>query len=174
MAEIYLAGGCFWGVERYFQLLKGIVDTDVGYANSKVINPTYELVCTGKTFSVECVKVVFNEEEITLEKLLTHFFCLIDPTVLNRQGADIGTQYRTGIYYTNEYSLFKDKVEAFRNEFQKGLKEEIVTEILPLENFYLGEEYHQNYLIKNPNGYCHCNSEIEKLKKSGDSGASVL
>lgn len=166
MKEIYLAGGCFWGVERYFQLIQGVVDTEVGYGNSQVESPTYQMVCTGRTGSVEVVKVIFDESKISLEKILNYFFNLIDPTVLNRQGMDIGTQYRTGVYYLEKDKDFKEKIECFKEEVQKKLSEKIVTEIKPLKNFYLGEEYHQDYLIKNPNGYCHCKNEIEKLKNA--------
>lgn len=173
MSIIYLAGGCFWGVENYFQNLKGVTDTEVGYANSKVGSPTYEMVCTGKTFSSETVKVEFNETVLPFEKLLHYFFELIDPTVLNRQGNDIGSQYRTGIYYLPENEKIKDTILSFKNEIQKKYKDKIVTEILPLENFYNAEEYHQDYLIKNPNGYCHCLSEIETLKKSADAKKQI-
>ncbi|MGL5657272.1 MAG: peptide-methionine (S)-S-oxide reductase MsrA [Fusobacteriaceae bacterium] len=168
MGVIFLAGGCFWGVENYFQNLNGVTDTEVGYANSSVTNPSYEMVCTGKTFSTEAVRITFDETILPLTKLLHHFFELIDPTVINRQGNDIGSQYRTSIYYLTENNSYKSIIESFKDEIQKNYSKKIVTEILPLENFYIAEEYHQDYLIKNPNGYCHCLSEIETLKKSKD------
>lgn len=169
MKIIYLAGGCFWGVEKYFQNLKGVEGTAVGYANSEKKYPTYEEVCTGKTFAAEAVKVEFDESIISFEKLLEHFFNLIDPTLLNRQGNDIGSQYRTGVYYLSENSRDAEIIEGAKNRTQKDYKEKIVTEIKKLENFYLAEEYHQNYLLKNPKGYCHCNLEIEKLLASNES-----
>lgn len=184
MKTIYLAGGCFWGVENYFQNLKGVLDTEVGYANSEVANPTYEMVCTGKTFSTECVRVKYDEKILTLDKILYYFFELIDPTVINRQGNDIGTQYRTGIYFEKSEKIsgddleknleknlensLEERIKKQISEIQEEYKEKIVTEVQPLNNFFEAEEYHQDYLIKNPNGYCHCLSEIETLKKSKD------
>lgn len=167
MKVIYLAGGCFWGVENYFYNLKGVVDTKVGYANSTIINPSYDSVCTGKTQATEACRVTFDESLISFEKLLNHFFSLIDPTVINRQGNDIGSQYRTGIYYIE--SLDEEFLSNYIKNKQKEFKEKIVTEVLKLNNFYLAEEYHQDYLIKNPNGYCHCLLEINELKQSEDS-----
>ncbi len=153
MNEIYFAGGCFWGVEEYFSRINGVVETKVGYANGTKENPTYEEVCTGTTRHAETVYIRYDESVITLEELLQKFFNIIDPTSLNRQGGDIGNQYRTGVYYVNE----KDKniIAKYMDEVQKNYKEKIVTELLPLSSFYLAEEYHQKYLKKNPNGYCH-------------------
>lgn len=153
MNEIYFAGGCFWGVEEYFSRIDGVVETKVGYANGTKENPTYEEVCTGTTRHAETVYIRYDESVITLEELLQKFFNIIDPTLLNRQGGDIGNQYRTGVYYVNE----KDKniIAKYMDEVQKNYKEKIVTELLPLSSFYLAEEYHQKYLKKNPNGYCH-------------------
>ncbi|TFZ40713.1 peptide-methionine (S)-S-oxide reductase MsrA [Soehngenia longivitae] len=153
MNEIYFAGGCFWGVEEYFSRIDGVVETKVGYANGTKKNPTYEEVCTGTTRHAETVYIRYDESVITLEELLQKFFNIIDPTLLNRQGGDIGNQYRTGVYYVNE----KDKniIAKYMDEVQKNYKEKIVTELLPLSSFYLAEEYHQKYLKKNPNGYCH-------------------
>lgn len=153
MNEIYFAGGCFWGVEEYLSRIDGVVETKVGYANGTKENPTYEEVCTGTTRHAETVYIRYDESVITLEELLQKFFNIIDPTSLNRQGGDIGNQYRTGVYYVNE----KDKniIAKYMEEVQKNYKEKIVTELLPLSSFYLAEEYHQKYLKKNPNGYCH-------------------
>jgi len=153
MNEIYFAGGCFWGVEEYFSRIDGVVETKVGYANGTKENPTYEEVCTGTTRHAETVYIRYDESVITLEELLQKFFNIIDPTLLNRQGGDIGNQYRTGVYYVDE----KDKniIAKYMDEVQKNYKEKIVTELLPLSSFYLAEEYHQKYLKKNPNGYCH-------------------
>ncbi|OLS02802.1 peptide-methionine (S)-S-oxide reductase MsrA [Tissierella creatinophila] len=153
MKDIYLAGGCFWGVEEYFSRIKGVVDTDVGYANGRRENPSYEQVCTGTTGHTETTYVMFDENVISLKELLNKFWHIIDPTMLNRQGPDKGTQYRTGIYYTDE----EDKqiiLETLEEQRQK-YSEPIVTEIEPLKSFFKAEEYHQDYLKKNPGGYCH-------------------
>lgn len=147
---IYLAGGCFWGVEAYFGYIKGILKTSVGYANSKVENPSYEMVCSGITNSVECVKIEYDEVIISLEMILDEFFSIIDPYSQNRQGNDIGTQYRSGIYYINAND--KKIIETYIvSHFNKPIK----TEVLELQNYFLAESYHQKYLTKNPNGYCH-------------------
>ena len=153
MKEIVLAGGCFWGVEEFLSRVNGIEETKVGYANGTQKNPTYEQVCSGNTGHTEACYVKYNESEIGLEVILSKFWSIIDPTVLNRQGNDIGSQYRTGIYYINEEDLpiiLKSKAEE-ENKHKKA----VVTEIKPLEGFYAAEEYHQKYLKKNPNGYCH-------------------
>lgn len=153
MKEIYLAGGCFWGVEEYMSRIKGVVETSVGYANGKVRYPSYEMVCTGTTGHTETTYVKYDENIVSLEEILSKFWGIIDPTLSNRQGPDIGSQYRTGIYYTNE-----DDIEAINKtlEDQKNKYDShIVTEIMPLESFYEAEEYHQDYLKKNPGGYCH-------------------
>lgn len=151
--RIVLAGGCFWGVEAYYQRLKGVIDTNVGYANGNIENPTYEQVCQGIATHAEAVEVKYNNDEISLSKILEHYFRMINPFSLNQQGNDIGIQYRTGIYYENE--LDKELVLEFINNKQKELDKQIMVEIKPLENFYLAENYHQDYLIKNPGGYCH-------------------
>lgn len=153
MKEIYLAGGCFWGVEEYFSRIKGVVETQVGYANGHKENPSYEEVCRGTTGHTETTLVKYDEDQIDLESLLNKFWNIIDPTVLNRQGPDRGTQYRTGIYYVDKEDLeiIKKSLEEIRKKYDK----EIVTEIMELESYYKAEEYHQRYLKKNPGGYCH-------------------
>lgn len=153
MKDIYFAGGCFWGVEEYFSRINGVIDTEVGYANSKVENPSYELVCSGMTDSAETVKIIYDENIISLENLLEKLFLVIDPTLLNRQGNDIGSQYRTGIYYNNDedFKLINSYINKIRHNYDK----DILTEFLKIKNFYPAEEYHQDYLKKNPNGYCH-------------------
>lgn len=158
---IYLAGGCFWGVEAYFSKLPGVIKTEVGYANEKTQNPTYEEVSTGDTGFVETVSVEYNSKEISLSEILSHYFDVVDVTALNRQAHDSGTQYRSGIYYTND----KDKkiIEDAIKEKQKNYKKPIITEVEKLKNFYLAEEYHQKYLEKHPDGYCHI--DLSKLKK---------
>lgn len=147
--KIYLGGGCFWGVEEFFKR-KGVLDTTVGYANSDVENPSYELVCSGSTHAVEAVEVVYNCD---LVEILKDFFSIIDPTLINRQAMDIGTQYRTGIYFIDEEDekVIKDFIDSVKDNYKKPIQ----TEVLPLKNFYIAEEYHQDYLVKNPGGYCH-------------------
>lgn len=151
--EIYLAGGCFWGTEKYLSLIDGVTATEVGYANGKTENPTYEQVCRENTGHAETVKVQYDPNKISLKFLLETFFEAIDPTTLNRQGADFGTQYRTGVYYTDTSD--KETVEAAIKELQLDYQVPVVVESGPLENYYPAEEYHQKYLEKNPGGYCH-------------------
>ncbi|MGI5851351.1 MAG: peptide-methionine (S)-S-oxide reductase MsrA [Clostridiales bacterium] len=153
MKEIVLAGGCFWGVEEYMSRIPGVVDTKVGYANGTQANPSYEDVCTGTTGHAEACYVRYDEESISLKELLDRFWSVIDPTIRDRQGNDIGSQYRTGIYYIDEEDL-STIVDSLNREQIKYTKP-IVTEIEPLSCFYDAEEYHQKYLKKNPNGYCH-------------------
>ncbi|MDO5668108.1 MAG: bifunctional peptide-methionine (S)-S-oxide reductase MsrA/peptide-methionine (R)-S-oxide reductase MsrB [Alcaligenaceae bacterium] len=151
--EIYLAGGCFWGVEAYFERIPGIVDAVSGYANGKTRNPTYEQVIYMNTGHAETVKVVYDPQRIDLETILRHFFRIIDPTSLNRQGNDRGTQYRSGIYYTDpaEAPLIAAALEREQSKWSRP----IVVENTLLTAFDDAEEYHQDYLAKNPNGYCH-------------------
>lgn len=161
---IYLAGGCFWGIEAYFAKLPGIVNTQVGYANGNTKNPTYEEVCRGGTNFAETVKVDYDSKKISLADILSHYFDIVDPTTLNKQSNDVGTQYRSGIYYIKEQDI-KTIVDAIGQE-QKKYAKPIVVEVKKLENFYPAEEYHQKYLDKNPNGYCHINlSKVAKYDK---------
>ena len=153
MEVIYLAGGCFWGLEEYMQRLDGVVDASSGYANGNTKKPSYEDVVSKNTNHAETVQVKYNPEETDLANILLYYFKVIDPTVLNRQGPDRGTQYRTGIYYTDDTQL--DVIEKIIKQEQKKYTKAIVVEVKPLENFYIAEEYHQDYLKKNPNGYCH-------------------
>ena len=153
MKEIYLAGGCFWGTEHYLKQIHGVVATEVGYANGNGVNPSYEEVYTDTTGFVECVKVVYDPTILALEKIVELYFRSIDPLSLNKQGNDIGTRYRTGIYYTEECD--RAVIESVYNAVAKRLGEELVVELEPLHNFYSAEEYHQDYLDKNPAGYCH-------------------
>ncbi|WP_346355343.1 peptide-methionine (S)-S-oxide reductase MsrA [Azotosporobacter soli] len=164
MKKIWLAGGCFWGVEAYFQQLKGVVDTTVGYGQGTLENPTYQQVCQGNTGHAEVCEIVYDESVLPLGTLLEHFFRIIDPTALNRQGNDYGTQYRSGIYYREEADQVK--IMVFLTAQQKKYAAKIVVEVEPKRNFYLAEEEHQDYLRRNPSGYCHINlnlaSEAEK------------
>lgn len=150
---IVLAGGCFWGMEAYFKRFPGIEKTEVGYANGTTANPTYEEVCSHTTGHAEVLYIHYDPEVITLNEILAHFWHVIDPTLINRQGGDIGTQYRTGIYYIDELDL--PVIEASVEAEQKRYELPIRTEVMPLKAYYPAEEYHQKYLDKNPGGYCH-------------------
>lgn len=153
MKEIYVAGGCFWGMQAYFDLKDGIVETTVGYANGHTKEPTYEEVCTNKTGHAETLYIKYDEKTISLNKILSYFWKVIDPVSINKQGEDSGSQYRTGIYYIDENDL--DSIKNSVNEIQKKYTKEIATEVCKLAYFNPAEEYHQKYLQKNPNGYCH-------------------
>ena len=153
MKEIYLAGGCFWGTEHYLKQIRGVVATEVGYANGRGENPTYEEVYTDTTGFVECVKVEYDPEILPLERVVELYFHSIDPQSLNKQGNDIGTRYRTGIYYTDPSD--RAAIEEVYRAVESKVGGEIVVELEPLRNFYTAEEYHQDYLDKNPAGYCH-------------------
>ncbi len=153
MKEIYLAGGCFWGVEEYFRRIEGISYTEVGYANGIIENPTYEEVCRQNTGYSETVYLKYEEDKISLRDVLKRYFKIIDPTLLDRQGPDIGNQYRTGIYYVDKSDLpvIEKEIEILQTKY----KEKIQVEVLPITKYYKAEEYHQKYLQKNPLGYCH-------------------
>ncbi len=151
--EIYLAGGCFWGTQRYFDCLPGVVRTEVGYANGRTANPTYEQVKHENTGHAETVHVTYDPERIPLTELLEQYYKVIDPTLVNRQGGDVGVQYRTGIYYTDPDD--QPVIAASLAGLQKQYDKPLAVEMRPLDNFYTAEEYHQKYLEKNPNGYCH-------------------
>lgn len=163
MNVIYFAGGCFWGTQHYMSQFHGVLESEVGYANGVVDNPTYQQVYTDQTGHVECVKVSFDSYVISLKTLCRLFFRSIDPLLKNRQGDDCGTRYRTGIYYVNEAD--KDSVNEVFQEIQSGYDKPLAVEILPLDCFYKGEEYHQQYLLKNPDGYCHLSSSLLKSAK---------
>ncbi len=150
---IYLAGGCFWGVEEYFDRVYGVVDSESGYANGNTQNPTYDNVCYDKTGHAETVKVTYDDSKVSLKTLLHHYFSIVDPTTVNRQGNDIGEQYRTGVYYTNE-SDKKVAAEELK-KLQDRIGKEVKIELTKLDNYSSAENYHQDYLKKNPNGYCH-------------------
>lgn len=167
--EIYFAGGCFWGVEKYFSLIEGVTETEVGYANGNTENPSYEAVCRYDTGHAETVRVTYNPDKVTLPFLMEMYFDVIDPTTLNRQAHDIGTQYRTGIYYTDEtdYAVIETALRKLQGRYRKP----VVVELKKLENYYPAEEYHQKYLDKNPGGYCHIGGakfESAKSRKPGD------
>jgi methionine-S-sulfoxide reductase len=153
MKSIVFAGGCFWGVQHYFHMVKGVVNSKVGYTAGITEFPSYEKVCEGYTNHTEACKIEYDSNTTNLLILLDHFFNIIDPTVLNRQGMDIGTQYRTGIYYYSEEEkkIINDYIDSIRGNYS----EEIVVEVAPASQFWDAEEYHQDYLINNPSGYCH-------------------
>jgi len=163
MEKIYLAGGCFWGTQYFFSLVPGVIMTKVGYANGTKENPSYEEVCSKQYNFAETVEVTYDEDKIQLNIILQKFFLTINPTSLNKQGGDIGLQYRTGIYYLDEKT--KSIASAELNHLQKKYKDKIQIELLPLDNFYNAEEYHQDYLYKNPKGYCHIPYEVFKKAK---------
>ena len=152
---IYLAGGCFWGMEGYFKRIPGVIKTTVGYANGNSIDTNYRKV--KETDHAETVKILYDFSILTLEEILLHYFRVIDPKSLNRQGNDIGRQYRTGIYYTTDNDL---KVIKKIFDYEEKIHGEIAVEVIPLKNFIKAEEYHQDYLTKNPGGYCHINLEL--------------
>lgn len=165
--EIYLAGGCFWGTEQYLQYIKGILATEVGYANGNTENPTYEEVCRKDTGHAEAVKVEYEDTVIGLPYILELYYDVINPVSVNRQGGDVGSQYRTGIYYIDEQDV--PVIEGSISKLQENYKEKIAIERLPLNNYYKAEEYHQKYLDKNPGGYCHIGADkFEKAKKAID------
>lgn len=150
---IYLAGGCFWGVDAYFKQLEGVEKTEAGYANGLTEDTFYENLKNSD--HAETVKVTYEDEEISLEKLLEYFYYIIDPFSINKQGGDMGRQYRTGIYSEDRKIL--EEVRKFLEEKQKNEEGKIQVEVEKLKNFIKAEEYHQDYLKKNPNGYCHVN-----------------
>lgn len=164
MKKIYLAGGCFWGVQHYLSLINGIRQTVVGYANSDIETPSYEDLKAHRSSASETVEVTYDEDVITLKEILDLFFMIIDPTILDRQGHDIGHQYRTGIYYVDEED--KSIIKESLDELSKQYDQPIVTELLPLTNFTIGEDYHQDYLVKNPNGYCHVDKKMFEIARN--------
>jgi len=154
MKELILAGGCFWGVEAYFQLLQGVLDTEVGYTDGPTIAPTYQEVCSNSGHAEACW-IRYDETVLSLQKMLDHFFRIIDPTTKNRQAHDIGVQYRTAIFYLDP--LDAPIIDQFLHEQQSNYPKPIQTYVKPAPPFFVAEEYHQDYLKKNPNGYCHVN-----------------
>ena len=163
MKTIYLAGGCFWGTQKFFDQFEGVEKTEVGYANGEKLNPSYEEVCNDSGHA-ETVRIDYDETVISTRQLLDYFFMVIDPTSVNKQGEDTGIQYRTGIYYEDE-TLTAD-IDAAMAEEQKKYEQPLAVEVMPIENFFTAEEYHQKYLDKNPTGYCHINPKLLHLRAS--------
>ncbi len=162
--EIYLAAGCFWGAEQYLKQIEGITFTQTGFANGNIPNPTYEDVYTDQTGYAEAVFVKYDSYKISLRTILRLYFKSIDPTSLNRQGPDFGTRYRTGIYYTDKHDL---EIIGEVYKLEAGLHEKpLCVEVEPLKNFYPADEYHQNYLEKNPFGYCHLPMELIRFSRN--------
>ena len=153
MKTIYLAGGCYWGVEKYMQNIPGVVETEVGFANGDTESPTYQQVRYENTGHAETVRVVYDENVLTLDKLLRLFFRIIDPVSVDRQGEDVGHQYRTGVYHQEEADAAVVGQELAKLEARVG--QPLAVEACALRHFYPAEEYHQKYLDKNPGGYCH-------------------
>lgn len=166
MKTIYFAGGCFWGVDKYFSLIKGVVSTESGYANGKTSSPSYQNVIAGSGHA-EAVKVVYSPSIVTLNLLLEMFYEIIDPVSVNKQGNDVGIQYRSGVYYTDpeDEMLIRQSLEALQKKYTKPL----AVEVKALDNFFSAEEYHQKYLDKNPGGHCHIGrSAFEKARKANE------
>lgn len=163
LKEIWLAGGCFWDVDAYLSRIYGVANVTVGYANGNTENPTYEDVSYRETGHAETAYVRYDPDRVDLKTILEYFFKIIDPTSLNRQGNDVGTQYRTGVYYQEDVDreVILEVITAEQSKYEKP----IVTEVLPLSHFYEAEEYHQDYLEKNPNGYSHIDFSPLKEQK---------
>lgn len=159
---IYLAGGCFWGVQKYIDQFDGVITTEVGYANGPDAKVSYKDVCNGSGHA-ETVKVTYDKSRIALSELLDYYFMVIDPLSVNKQGNDVGIQYRTGIYYEDE-TLLTEITPVYEAQEEKA-GQSLAVELEPLRNFYTAEEYHQKYLDKNPGGYCHIPSKMFKLEE---------
>ena len=161
----YFATGCFWGAERRFWQLAGVIQTSVGYMGGNKTDPTYKEVCTGTTNHAEIVEVIYDPDQISYERLLAEFWVMHDPTSLNQQGGDIGSQYRSAIFTTSAQQMDKtlESKSIYQTELTKNGMDEIVTQISPASGItdWLAEEYHQKYLLKNPNGYdCHSSTGV--------------
>jgi peptide-methionine (S)-S-oxide reductase len=163
MKSIIFAGGCFWGVQHYFNMVRGVLYTRVGYTSGRTESPTYKEVCSGRTGHTEACLMEYDNKQTNLVILLDHFFNIIDPTLLNRQGNDVGTQYRTGVYYLDESE--KKIIENYFDNVKGNYKNPIVVEIAPAGKFWDAEENHQDYLINNPGGYCHIGAN--KYQRAG-------
>ena len=157
---IYLAGGCFWGTQKFFDQFEGVVRTEVGYANGPTANPSYQEVCRSSGHA-ETVRIDYDPAKVSLTQLLDWYFLTVDPTSYHRQGGDMGVQYRTGIYYTEAEQL--PEIRARYALEQAKYRQPLEVELLPLANFFSAEEYHQKYLDKNPGGYCHISKDLLHL-----------
>jgi peptide methionine sulfoxide reductase msrA/msrB len=165
---IWFAGGCFWGLQKYFNLIRGVTGTEVGYINGNTPNPTYEEVYTDTTGYMECVKVIYDAEILDLEDLIRFFFKAIDPTRDNGQAFDIGTRYKSGIFYHPAYTSDAAVAQKVHDEVSNGYSATIHVAIGPVKSYYPAEEYHQNYLDKNPGGYCHISPQLYEFAKKAN------
>ena len=163
MKTIILAGGCFWGVEAYYARLKGVLDTEVGYTDAPTAHPTYQDVCKGSGHAEVC-RVAYDETILPLAKVLEHFFRIVDPTQKDEQGHDRGVQYRNGLYYVDPAD--KAEIEAYVEGVRAKAKKTIHTFVKPAQPFYPAEGYHQDYLDKNPGGYCHVDLSLLKPEET--------
>ncbi len=170
MKTIYLAGGCFWGTQKFFEQFDGVLRTEVGYANGPDEAPSYQDVCRGSGHA-ETVRIDYDEARISLTRLLEYYFLTIDPLSVDRQGGDAGHQYRTGIYYTEDAQLGEIRAVYDREAEKAGAP--LAVELLPLGNFFPAEDYHQNYLDKNPGGYCHIPRRLLTLAERGEQGGGA-
>ncbi|GAA6140460.1 peptide-methionine (S)-S-oxide reductase MsrA [Hydrogenophaga sp. 5NK40-0174] len=155
LQTLVLGGGCFWCTEAVFKEVKGVVDVESGYSNGQASQPSYEAVCTGRTGCVEVIKLTYDSAQVSTRQLLEIFFLIHDPTTLNRQGNDVGSQYRSGVYFTDETQASAAREVIAEWERETGLKGQVVTEVLSLSDYWPAEEYHQDFFERNPNqGYC--------------------
>ena len=163
--EIILGAGCFWGVQAAFDLMKGVTNTEVGYSGGTVENPSYELICSKMTGHIEVVKITYDSSLLDIHNIMMLFMAIHNPTQIDGQANDIGPQYLSSIFYSGdeEKAIFEQEISTYKNQYDSP----IVTKILPLEKFYSAEDYHQNYLVKNPGGYCHIS--LPKVKEFLDS-----
>ena len=171
LCDAYFAGGCFWGVAEYFSRIPGVFDASAGYANGTTQNPTYEQVCSGTTGHAEAVHVRYDPHAVSLKILAEQFFKIINPISVNQQGNDVGSQYRTGMYFLGDED--KAVLASVMAGAQKNYDQPLAVELLPLQNYYPAEEYHQDYLKKNPGGYCHINFDSLKDLRTDGSGLAA-
>ncbi|MCR5723782.1 MAG: peptide-methionine (S)-S-oxide reductase MsrA [Treponema sp.] len=171
MRTIYLAAGCFWGTQRYFDQFAGVLSTQTGYANGRTENPSYEDVKHRHSGHAETVRIDYDENLISLTKLLEYYFMVIDPFSVNKQGEDEGEQYRTGIYYADPQLL--PEIQAVMSQKEAELGGQLAVEVLPLRQFFPAEEYHQKYLEKNPTGYCHIPPAMFRLAASAATASAA-
>ena len=168
--EIYLSAGCFWGAEKYLKKIKGVVFTEVGYANGNIFHPTYREVSTDATGYAETVRIKYDTDIIGLERILQIYFRAIDPISVNKQGNDEGTRYRTGIWYVDKADL--PAINRIYEMVKGEVRQELAVEVKPLKNFYRAEEEHQNYLEKHPNAYCHISDALMEFAASASDASA--
>lgn len=167
MKTIFLAAGCFWGAQHYLKQIRGVVETETGFANGNTESPTYEEVYTDRTGYAEAVRVVFDPEVLPLRRLVQLYFDCIEPTSLNQQGEDRGTRYRTGIYYIEPEDRLT--IQEVYDEVQRGYSAPLAVEVEPIRNFFAADESHQDYLDKHPDGYCHLPQALFEYAREANS-----